>query len=625
MLSTRPHVLAALHHGITRDDDLAARAALLRIDPVLRGRARSRLGRAMLDAELAATTAGLDRPPRAHIMRLAALAVAKRPPPPAHDRDAVTDAYAALPEARERRLPLATLALIGVVLAGAGAVAFAVVTHHAPPRTWQRPLPAPTAKAFETGGVPLHETALDLALAQPLTDLVVEAGRVRDDGSGTAFAKTLATLRATKLGPRPALVTAWQHALDAYGAAVSAAEASTTGAEITERDRVSLREAIKELTDQFAAAGLGYFLEGRFKNGYAYLQAYRVDEVVFVITNGTPRRVLSISRLDHLNTAYAVLGMQDENVGDPVLHMERIAEFVASTELPALAPDAAYPLAEDTWLATPEGKALATEIGRAVRREYTSALGADAAAGTQIAKLLVERGAIIAQWRDHLERRHVVFSTTDELFVPPELLRALDGAVPHYQLERVEAIDGVLAELEAPRIHAAVHDLVAATVRRHEAQHGFDYDREIEARYPAPLERLLGAPHDDDGNEIAIVTSARHELSAYLSQVINDPVTPHAALWHLAQQTFSRDRAGTGEFYAGIVVLEGLAKQLGLDTSGATFHHGLDRARLATLALAIAKLPDAKLRDLAATLWRDLYGEAATTIVDRPRTQLAVR
>ena len=39
---------------------------------------------------------------------------------------------------------------------------------------------------------------------------------------------------------------------------------------------------------------------------------------------------------------------------------------------------------------------------------------------------------------------------------------------------------------------------------------------------------------------------------------------------------------------------------------------------MAKLALAIAKLPDGKLRDAASALWRELYGEAATTIVDKP-------
>ncbi|MEO8554437.1 MAG: hypothetical protein ABI678_30890 [Kofleriaceae bacterium] len=535
------------------------------------------------------------------------------------DADADLADFLAQAQRRSRRGRRLALTLVVLALVGAGAITYALLTRKIAPRIWQRPLPAPTAKAFELGGVPLHEAALDQALAQPLTDLVVQAARARDEGA-TTFARTLASLRTTSLGARPQLTEAWQHALDAYGVAVSAAELGATA-----HDRDALREAFRELTDQLAAAGLGYFLEGRFHNGYAYVQAYRVDEVVFVVTNGTPRRVLSLSRIDHLNTAYAVLGMQDENVGDPVLHMERIAEFVATTELPALAPGAAYPLAEDTWLATPEGKALAAAIGGTVRQEYTTALGADGDAGTQIAKLLVERGEIIAKWRGHLEKRHIVFSATDELFVPATLLTALDGAVPHYQLERVEAIDGALADLEAPRIHARVHDLVAATVRRHEAQHGFDYDRDADARYPDPLARLLGPPHDEQGNEIAIVTSARHELSAYLSQVINDPVTPHAALWHLAQQTFSKDRAGTGEFYAGIVVLEELAQQLGVDVSGPTFHRGLDRERLARLALAIARVPDGKLRDTATALWRELYGEAATTIVDKPATQLAQR
>jgi hypothetical protein len=610
MLSTRPHVLAALHHGISRDDDLAARTALLTIDPVLRPAARTRLGNAMLDAELAATVAGWDRPPRAHIMKLAALAVANKPVPPAADAEAVTAAYSTLPKLSSRRAPIATLALVLALLGGAGAIAYAILTRHEPPRVWVRPMPTPTARAYETGGVPLRDVSLDAALDKSLTELVVQAARARDNGE-TEFATALTTLRSTPITNKK-LAAAWKGALDAYATAVTTAQL-----QVTDHDNDLLREAVKELDDQFVANGLGYMLEGRFKNGYAYLQAYRVEEVVYVVTNGAPRRVLSLSRIDHLNTAYAVLGMQDEGVGDPVLHTERIAEFVASTELPTLAPDAPYPLAEDTWLATPEGKALSVAIGKAVRQEYATALGPDAEAATQIAKLLVERANIIDQWRDSLDRRHVVFSATDDLFVSPELLKALDGAVPHYQLERVQAIDSMLAELEAPRIHARVHDLVSATVRRHEAQHGFDYDRDTETRYPRPLQDILGSPHDADGDARAIVTSARAELSGYLSQIINDPTTPHAALWHLAQQTFSRSRFGTGEFYAGIVVIEGLATQLHLDTSGLTFHRGLDRERLAKLALEIAKLPDAKLRDTASALWRDLYGEAATTIVDK--------
>src|SRR3569623_756218 len=186
-------------------------------------------------------------------------------------------------ERRSRRARRIGIGLVALVLAGAAAVGYVLATRKAPPRAWLRPLPAPTAKAFETGGVPLHEAAIDSALAQPLTDLVIQAGNARDHGT-TEFARTLAKLRATDLGQRPKLVAAWQHALDAYGTAVSAAELGAT-----DHDRDVLREAVKELTDQFAAAGLGYYLEGRIHGGYAYIQAYRLDEVVIVLPNAPPR------------------------------------------------------------------------------------------------------------------------------------------------------------------------------------------------------------------------------------------------------------------------------------------------------------------------------------------------
>jgi hypothetical protein len=509
-----------------------------------------------------------------------------------------------------RLVPRIILALALLMVALACVVTYKLLTHKQAPRTWARPLPAPSARAFDVGGVPLHDPAIDHVLEQPLTELVVQAGRA--GGGDTTFAKTLATLEATNLGSRPKLAAAWKQAFEAYGTAVAAVQLG-----VTEHDRDTYREAIKDLTDAFAAEGLGYFLEGRFRSGFAYLQAYRVDEVVVVKTNGLPRRVLTISRLDHLNTSYNVLGMQNESVGDPVLHAERIAEYVATTELPTFATGAEYPIADPAWQATPEAKVLAIEIASSMRREYAVALGADLTAATQISKLLVERGAIIEQWRVHLEHHHIYFTATDSLFVPEDLLAALANDVPHYQLERVAAIDEELAELEGPRIHARIHELVSATVRHHEAQHGFDYDRETELRYPAELQALLGpSTHDTEGNELAIVASARDELAAFLSEVINNPTTPHSTLWHLGQQVFDRNNAGNAYFYGGIVVLEGLAKQLGLDTSGPTFMRGLDRSRLAKIALQIAKLPDDQLRDASTKLWLKLYGEPPTKIVD---------
>src|SRR5262245_25536929 len=121
MQMIRTHVLAALARGISGNDDFTARAALDRTDLVVRGAARRRLGRALIDAELAATDAGLARPPVGHVMRLAALAVAGHEQPPANDELAVAAAYATLPAARPLRVPVATIAVLAVVFGALGA------------------------------------------------------------------------------------------------------------------------------------------------------------------------------------------------------------------------------------------------------------------------------------------------------------------------------------------------------------------------------------------------------------------------------------------------------------------------------------------------------------------------
>jgi hypothetical protein len=202
---------------------------------------------------------------------------------------------------------------------------------------------------------------------------------------------------------------------------------------------------------------------------------------------------------------------------------------------------------------------------------------------------------------------------TDGLFLPPNLLAELEDVVPKFQRDRIEQAEEQMAELGAPRIHATIHDLVAASVRRHEAQHAFDYDRDSELRYPVALANLLGAQHDDDGDERPIVRSARHELAAYLSQIANDPVTPHASLWHLGRNLFTQHASGTGEFYAAVVVFDGLARHL----KGPPAPRRLAREALVPLALFLAEQPGPALRATATALWLDLFGEPLTEITEQ--------
>lgn len=608
------HVRVALAAGIAANDDDVARRSLPR-DPVARVVARRGLERALIDAALACGEAGLPRPPAAHVMRVAALKVARRPAERPGDEAAVTAAYGALPEVRAPRVPIWT---IGAGLAAAAMVAGAVlyfVTLPGPAsRTYVRPLPPPSADAFRTGGVPLRDPGIEALLAERVTRLVVAAGRARGADAAEIEALVRPLRDAPPIAARGAAVAkAWGGMLDAFARAVIVSGQPGGPAP---RDHDELREAVRELTERFADAGLGYFLEGRFKSGSALVQAYRVEEVVFVTAGGKSRRVLSLRRLDRLNTSYAALGIHDADVGDPVLMLDQIDEVVASTVLPVFAKDAVYPLADRAWQATDAGKALAAQVGGVVRRELAAALGADAAAVEQVAALLVERGEIVEEWRHALEKKGILFGRTDDLFLAPPLLEALDGMVSTVQRKRVRAIEHALAALEAPRIHARVHDLVAASVRRHEAQHGFDYDRETELRYPAALQEMLGATHDGEGGARGVVRSARAELAAYLSQIANDPITPHASLWHLCRQVFHRDRIGTGEFYAGVVVLEGLARRLGAAAEGESPRRRGDRERLAVFAKAIAGAPAAALRDAAVALWSELYGEPLTAIAD---------
>lgn len=593
------HVLAALAAGISANDEDVARAALDRIDPLARGLAKRKLGRVLIDAALVA-----DGKPPAHVMQVAALSLAGHSVPV--DADRVAAAYAELPRARMPRTPALTIAAVLAGLAAIGAVvAVVAMWPHARSRTYVRPLPPPSADAFAKGGVPLHDPALDALLDKKLTQLVIDAGaatEARHEDLASVLAPIKSPPAITAHGP--ALAKSWDTLLSTFGDAVHACE---RGGRI-DHDDMLLPEAARDVSAELAKQGEGYVIEGRIKAGYAYLQAYRVDEVVLVQTNGQPRRTLSVSRLDHLNTAYAVLGLHSEGLADPIIMEDRIDDFVATDIIPVLAKDAPYPLGDHAWMIS-DGKALAAQVGATVRGELVAALGADASNAQQIATLLVERRDLIDQWRDTLARHHLGMVATDQLWLPDGLLDALDGQVPHYQRERVDAIQDALANLDAPRIADRIHQLVATSVRRHEATHGFDADRDTEARYPQPLADMLGSPHDDQGNPVPIVRAARAELSAYLSQIANDPVTPHVAYWHLARNAFTEEQWGSGEMFAAYVVTEGLARQLGGPPPV-----GRGRERLAPLAQLIAKTPSDKLRAAAKALWTELYGEPALTV-----------
>jgi hypothetical protein len=612
----RRHVLAALAKGISAGTDDAAREALRTTDWAIRKRAKRKLETALIDAALAT----LDGPPleeaeaARHVQRVAALQLAKIQVDPT-DRERVTAAYAAMPAAKAPRLWLATSALgLLAVVAVVGSYLYIDSLPGRASRAYARPLPPPAAGAFKDGGVPLGDPEIEKLLVGDFTQLVLQVDRERGRGASDKDRKA----RVADLFSAPAIVKRGPGLLAAWHEMIRGLDRWVgVPSDDLDREARELREKVRSVSDQLAAAGIGYYLEGDIfsSNGrdHAVVYTYRVEQVVYVKAGTEPRRVLSLRRLDRLNLGHALLGMQSQELGDPVVLLDQIDEHVAGTILPALAPDALYEAGDREWLATDAGKRLAKTAGEAVRRDLRTALGADAEAARKIAELLAERAEVVAGWREDFDRRgFALVSTDDKLFLPEDLLAELAGEVPNDQRDRVLAIEDELARLAAPRIASKLHELVTASVRRHEAQHGMDDDRPL--RYPEILAQLLGPPKREDGEPIRRVVRVRAELAAYTSQIANDPALAQLALWMVARHAFGSVRSA--EYYSAIVIIDGLARHLGL-ASRPGIDGEVDRDQLAVRAEALALVDNGRLREAARALWRELYGKPIVPIVDK--------
>jgi hypothetical protein len=167
-----------------------------------------------------------------------------------------------------------------------------------------------------------------------------------------------------------------------------------------------------------------------------------------------------------------------------------------------------------------------------------------------------------------------------------------------------------LAENREARI-ALVRRIVTASVRRHEARHAIDYARSHPLRYPERLDYLAG-PRDGS------TARAELELAAYLSQIANEPLLPQFALWNVAGHAFNV-HWGSAESYVAVVILEGLARQLGhTPARPVVIAAHLDRDALADLARPLAYESSENIRAAARLLWIELYGEPLLPIVDVP-------
>lgn len=628
----RRNVLAALARGIEAGDDDAARAVLARIDWILRGLARRRFERALIDATLAAPAWAATGEPDGtrHILRLAALAVRRAKDVASADPEVVAAAYAKLPTApRPMRAPILTL---GAAVVGIAMLTMVIGTLFssdiAAARSYLRPAPPPSAGAFQTGGTPLSDPALEALLRDDVADLVVltdhavNKGDLSDPDRVAKHAALMAPAAIVKLGPHVAAAWAellreldhWAHLIPADGG--------------WDRAVIELRAAARAVSDEFAGLGLGYHVDADviLRDGmrHGILYAYKVEHVAFVKEGVKTQRVLGLRRLDHVGVARTLLGMQSEELGDPMLLLDQIDEHVATNLLPVLSERGEYSLGDPRWQRTGWGMELAQTAGAAIRRELLAALGTDAAPARTIGELVADRGELLEHWREYLSLHDLMLRPVHTALLPANYLPSLEPVLPADERARMAALDDEMAQIGMPKVAARLHDLVAATVRRHEAQHAFDAERDTPLFQPTSLQMLVGPVEDADGVDRRIARQCRTELSAYVSQIASDDATPQFALWALARSAFDKGRWGSPESYVAVIVIPGLARELDIAPAGVLVAGGeIQRDRLAELGVAIAKRSDDDVRAAAARLWAQLFAEAYIPLVDVPAPAVA--
>ena len=151
--------------------------------------------------------------------------------------------------------------------------------------------------------------------------------------------------------------------------------------------------------------------------------------------------------------------------------------------------------------------------------------------------------------------------------------------------------------------------VMVASCARHEVQHILDWEQ-VELR-PRP------ARGDRDHRQRRVGALVDAELTAYLSQIANEPAIPHLMLGLQLQYALEEHSHHLGQI--AVIMFEGIARHLGIADLPATVHDGsIDRERMIQLAERVMAVDVRHLRAAAAAEWLELYGEPVAMISDVP-------
>ena len=625
--------LAAIARAVEHGGDLdTALAALSRVDPLLRAAARRRLRGAHADALLATQEKHADG--GLHALRLAYLCIVRALPARAARDDivAVTAAYDDARALLRARAPLPAgfwwpTSLVVLALAAGGAIAVAIArADHLP-----LPLPLPKApalagpsiaSAFAAGGVPApgpDDAVIRRVFSADLPAFVIaldrwsaarHAGAPPAELAATDAEMSVARERALGKDAQRALGESVSKALGALLAAARTAAQARPGDTGDGADE-GVAEAAGALDDELAAAGLGYFIDGDVihdgEDGRRLVIAYAfaVERVHLFAAGDATVRALHLRRIDHLNWSHTLLGFTRPHLSAAAVLLDQLDEQILTLVAPGLAAGAALPLFEPE--ADGELRArIEARAGELARAEYGALPGIDAAAVGKLAALLGRRRVLFDGWGKRATDRGLALSIPVKLRLPEGLTGPLGTLASKTELAELRALDDALGGDAPGTAFAAVRDALAASVERHEVQHRLDATRRSPIM-PKVLADRVG-PLQLDGHEQGRATTARAELSAYLAELARDTRTGRVGLGMVARFLFDRRLHGTAECYAALVILEGLAAELGVAQDAPLVAGGaVDRRGAGKLYLGLVELPPEQLRAAAKRLWERLF------------------
>jgi len=398
--------------------------------------------------------------------------------------------------------------------------------------------------------------------------------------------------------------------------------AAHDGPDWSEREG-AFAESVRALNRALAAHGLAYFFDSyavRYDTG-------RVETALYTFRIGARQRftaadktidALHLRRIDRLNLVQFLLGYTSKRMDVAVLLVDKIEAEVAARLGPALVPGGAMPLQlaqqeapETSW------RKVAAKAGQVLREAYYGALPGRQQGLSELGQLLADRGDLVRNWNARLAPRQIELKPFEDLEVSADYRDRFEALTSH---EARLALDDLQRRLETEEHRTLFLQLVlrhARAVEVHEVQHRIDYGRDDDFEVPQALLDLLAIPAGGADQASDEVRRIAYELSAYSAELARDPEWARLDLTLLTLSLY--DGSGGAEGYGAVLLLEGLAHQLGLAAPRLVgSDHGADLEAVAALHLRLLDEPGPTLARAAAALWEEWFGEPLARLEPQP-------